>query len=442
MTLGIGASIGFNLVDTLFIARLGVKQLAAITYTFPMVFLILGVAMGIGTGATAVISKAIGEEDEHRVKRLTTDSIILAAILAVITITACYLLIDPLFRAMGADDVTMKYVFEYMNIWIPGNIFLVISVVGNFVLRATGDMKTPSYIIMAAGVINLILDPIFIFGLGPIPALGMQGAALATLLGRVVTFYVALRIMHKRYDMFTFEKITIKQLFSSWKEILHVGLPTSVGNIVIPAGFGIIIDFTAHYGSAAVAALGAASRVEAIVMTVFMATAAVLSPFIGQNWGARKFDRIDKALKIVFGFCFVWGAAMIGFFELFKEPISHFVKSDPAVVKVMVLYLSIAPVAMAFRGVLMISGSALNVLKRPYESVALTIGYMFVFFVPFAYFGSKYYGLQGIFWSLVIGAVITSIIAYFLLYNRYNRIKASDENLMSEEDDLDIVVAE
>jgi Na+-driven multidrug efflux pump len=302
-------------------------------------------------------------------------------------------------------------------------------------------MKTPSYIIIAAGVINLILDPVFIFGLGPIPALGMQGAALATLLGRVVTFVVALRIMHNKYDMFTFEKITLKQLLSSWKEILQIGLPTVAGNVIVPIGFGVIIDFTAHYGSAAVAALGAASRVEAIMMTVFMATAAVLSPFIGQNWGARKFDRIDRALKIVFAFCLVWGAAMIGFFELFKEPISHFVKSDPAVVKVMVLYLGIAPFAMAFRGVLMISGSALTVLKKPYEAMGLTIAYMFIFFVPLAYYGSKYFGLSGIFWSLVVGAVITSIIAYFLLYSRYNKIKARDILRIDSDDDNDLEVA-
>ena len=427
MTIGIGAAIGFSFVDTVFIAKLGVKQLAAITYTFPMVFVVIGIAMGLGIGATAVISKAIGEGDEHRVKRLSTDAILLGLIVTAITIIIGLVFLDPLFMSMGADETTMPYIRDYMYIWLPGTIFLILPMVGNYAIRATGDIKTPSYIMLAAVGINLILDPMFIFGFGPIPAMGIQGAALATLIGRLVTLIIAFRILYYKYDMITFERPTLKELFDSWKEILHVGLPTAASNIILPAGFGIIIDFTSDYGEAAVAALGAASRIESLVMTVFMALAAVLSPFIGQNWGAMKFDRIDKAFKYAIAFCFIWGAIMIGFFELFKEPISRFVKSDPAVVEVMVLYLSITPFAMAFRGMLMISTSALNVLKRPLESAALTTSYMFVFFVPFAYFGSKYFGLVGIFTSLVIGAVITAIIGYYTLMNRYNKIKAKGE---------------
>ncbi len=434
MTIGIGAAIGFNFIDTVFIAKLGVKQLAAITFTFPMVFVVIGIAMGLGLGATAVISKAIGEGDEHRVKRLATDSIVLALIVTAITIVLGLLFLEPMFMAMGADESTMPYIKDYMYIWLPGTIFLIVPMVGNYAIRATGDIKTPSYIMLVAVGINIVLDPLFIFGLGPVPAMGIQGAALATLIGRFVTLIIAFRILYYKYDMITFERPPLAEVFQSWKEILYVGLPTAGSNIILPAGFGIIIDFTADYGDAAVAALGAASRIESLVMTVFMATAAVLSPFIGQNWGALKFDRIDKAFKLVFAFCFIWGVAMIGFFELFKEPISMFVKSDPDVVNVMVLYLSITPFAMAFRGVLMISTSALNVLKRPLESAALTTSYMFVFFVPLAYFGSKYYGLEGIFWSLVIGAISTAIMGYFTLKYRYSQIREKGELLIEERD--------
>lgn len=441
MTIGIGAAIGFNFVDTVFIAKLGVKQLAAITYTFPMVFVVIGIAMGLGIGATAVISKAIGEGDEHRVKRLTTDSIILALIVTAITIIVGILFIDQLFMSIGADESTMVYIREYMYIWLPGTLFLIVPMVGNYAIRATGDIKTPSYIMLLAVGINIILDPILIFGLGLIPSMGIQGAAIATLIGRIVTLVVAFRLLYYKYDMITFEIPSLKEIIDSWKEILHVGLPTAASNIILPAGFGIIIDFTSDYGEAAVAALGAASRIESLVLTVFMATAAVMSPFIGQNWGALKFDRIDKAFKLAIAFCFVWGGAMIIFFELFKEPISWFVKSDPEVVKVMVLYLSITPFAMAFRGVLMISTSSLNVLKRPLESAALTTGYMFVFFVPLAYLGSEYFGLLGIFWSLVIGAIATAIIGYFTLKHRYGQIKAKGELLLDEQN-IDVAIAE
>lgn len=441
MTIGIGAAIGFNLVDTLFIAKLGVKELAAITYTFPMVFVVIGIAMGLGMGATAVISKAIGEGDDHKVKRLATDSIILALIVTLLTIIAGIIFIEPLFRSMGADDSTMVYIRDYMYVWLPGTLFLIVPMVGNYAIRATGDIKTTSYIMLVAVCINIVLDPMFIFGFGPIPAMGIQGAAIATLIGRVVTLVVAFRLMYYKYEMITFEIPPFKEMMESWKEILHVGLPTAASNVILPVGFGIIIDYTSEYGEAAVAALGAASRIEALVLTVFMATAAVLSPFIGQNWGAMKFDRIDKALKVAFAFCFVWGAAMIGVFEIFKEPIAWAIKSEPAVVEVIVLYLSITPFAIAFRGVLMMCTTSLNVLKRPLESAALTIGYMFVFFVPLAYFGSKYFGLLGIFWSLVIGAVATAIIGYFTLQHRYNQIKAKRE-IRIDDTEVEVAVVE
>jgi len=118
---------------------------------------------------------------------------------------------------------------------------------------------------------------------------------------------------------------------------------------------------------------------------------------------------------------------MFGFFQIFAEPIAEFVKDDASVVKYMVIYLGITPIAMAFRGVVMIASGGLNVLKKPIISSILVIGYMFVFFIPMAYFGSEYYGIEGIFWSLVFSAIFTAIIGYFFLNNRFKELKLSVE---------------
>lgn len=425
MVFGIGAAIAFNFVDTVFIAKLGTKELAAITFTFPLVFVVIGIAMGLGTGASAVISKVIGEGDDKKTRRLTTDSILLALIVVAITVVLGIIFFEPIFMAMGADEETLPLVKEYIQIWLPGTIFLIVPMVGNYAIRATGDIKTPSYLMLIAVGINLVLDPILIFGLGPIPKLGLTGAALATLTGRFFTLIIAFRIVYYRDSMITLKPPTWEQLKESWKEILHVGLPTSASNILLPVGFGVITYFVSQYGDAAVAALGAASRVESLVMTVYMALGAVLSPFIGQNWGALKFDRIEKALKYSYAFSFLWGILMFGFFQLFAEPIAEFVKDDVNVVKYMVIYLGITPIAMAFRGVVMIASGGLNVLKKPITSSILVIAYMFVFFIPMAYFGSEWYGIDGIFWSLVFSAVITSIIAYYFLNKRFKELKLS-----------------
>lgn len=423
MLLGIGSILLFNFVDTVFIARLGTEELAAITFTFPFVFVVIGISMGISSGASAVISKAIGEGNHHRVKRLTTDAIILALILCVITIIVGLSLFEFLFASMGALPHTLELIKEYMIIWLPGTIFLIVPMVGNFAIRATGDIKTPSIIMLVATGVNIIMDPILIFGLGPIPQMGLAGAATATVISRFITLIVAFRILYYRDEMISLEKPKFSEVWESWKEILNIGLPSAITNIILPAGFGVITKFTSEFGEAAVAGLGAASRVESLVLTVYMALGAVFSPFIGQNWGALRFDRIKKAINFIIIFSLLWGLFMVMLFEIFKKDIAHFIKDDVAVIEVIILYLSITPISMAFRGIVMIATTGLSVLKKPILSSLINIAYMFIFFIPLAYYLMNNIGLEGIFWALVISAIVSATISYIMLIKRYNELK-------------------
>jgi putative MATE family efflux protein len=169
MFFGIFSAIAFNIVDTFFVGQLGTLQLAAMSFTFPVVSLIGGLSLGLGAGASAIISRAIGRGDHQEVQRLTSDSLVLSLLIVVFFVIIGLLTMDQVFYLMGATPDIMDMVKDYMRIWYPGMAFIIIPMVGNNALRATGDTKTPMKIMLVSFIINLVLDPLLIFGLGPFP---------------------------------------------------------------------------------------------------------------------------------------------------------------------------------------------------------------------------------------------------------------------------------
>ncbi len=157
MMFALVSMIAFNLVDTIYIGRLGAKELAAVSFTFAPIFFLSSIAIGIGTGATSVISRSIGEGGGKVVRRLTSDTIILGVIVSIISSIIGILTIGPTFDLLGADDSLIPLVRSYMIIWYIGLPFVMVPILGNSIIRSTGDMKTPMYVMLIAVTINL--DP-------------------------------------------------------------------------------------------------------------------------------------------------------------------------------------------------------------------------------------------------------------------------------------------
>jgi putative MATE family efflux protein len=201
MVIGIMGIVAFNLVDTYFVGQLGTTELAALSFTFPVVFVIGSIALGLSMGTSAVISRAIGEGDRHKVQRLTTDALMLSLVIVISFAVAGLFTIEPLFKLLGASAEILPLIKRYMTIWYPGMMFVVIPMVGNGAIRASGDTKTPSMIMMAAVVVNLVLDPLLIFGIGPFPRWELEGAAVATVIARAVTMVISIRVLHWREKM-------------------------------------------------------------------------------------------------------------------------------------------------------------------------------------------------------------------------------------------------
>ena len=171
-----------------------------------------------------------------------------------------------------------------MEVWYVGVVMVIVPQVGNAAIRASGDTKTPSAVMLVAVVLNIALDPILIFGVGPVPALGLRGAALATVISGSVTL-VALGVLRLREGIITFRFPSIRQTLNSWKQILRLGLPNAATAVVTPLASGLITRLIASFGVAAVAGYGIAIRVQMFGFLLAMALASALGPFFGQNWG-------------------------------------------------------------------------------------------------------------------------------------------------------------
>lgn len=424
MVLGVVSIIAFNLVDTFFVGRLGTEQLAAMSFTFPVVLVIGSLAMGLGIGTSALVSRAIGEGNMARVQRLTTDALSLSMIIVVSVAILGLATIDPLFRALGAEGDVLGYINTYMTIWYWGMMFVVVPMVGNSAIRATGDTRTPSFIMMVVVVVNIILDPLLIFGIGPFPALGIAGAGIATVIARAITFIVAVWVLLVREQMITFRRVSWSAVFASWRALLHLGVPAAATQIIVPVSLGVITRLVAMYGPEAVAAMGVATRLETFALTIVLALGSVLGPFVGQNWGAGKVQRVRESIYMSQRFAMLLGVVTFGLLFTFARPIGALFSRDPAVVDVIVLYVRIVSVSYGLQGVLQLSTTVLNVLNRPYEAAGLSLLRMVGLYIPLALVGRALFGLTGVFAAATIASIITGILALV----RVNRVVQAPTN--------------
>jgi putative MATE family efflux protein len=312
MTIGVLSVLAFNLVDTFFVSQLGTRQLAAMSFTFPVVMVLMGVAFALSTGTASEVARAIGRGDEDMVRRLASDSLSLSFLTVLFVAIIGMLTIEPLFTLLGAGPDVMPLIKDYMLIWYPGVAVLVIPIVANAAIRAGGDTRFPAAMMVAAMFVNVVLDPILIFGWFGVPRLELQGAAIATVTARTLMMIAALAILHFRDHMLDFRPPDLRQVLASWRAIGAIAVPVAATNIMQPAAMGVVTRLIAGYGPAAVAAWGAGERVSAFVMVPVFALGSGLVPLVGQNWGAGRIDRALQARNLGFAFALAWGLVMMG----------------------------------------------------------------------------------------------------------------------------------
>ena len=409
MLVGILGMIAFGLVDTWFVGQLGPDELAAMGYALPVSMVVMGLSFGLGTGAATVVARAMGQGDRKQVQRLTTDALSLSLVIVAALIVTGLLTMEPVFRLLGAGPEVLPLVTEYMRIWYPGMIFVVVPMVGNNAIRALGDAKTPAIIMAIAVTVNFILDPLLIFGLGPFPRMELAGAATATVISRATTLVVAIWALHRKHRMLTFRIPSWREGMASWRAILYVGLPNAATNLVLPVGAGIITRLVSGYGDDAVAAFGVANRIDLFAVTPIMALGAVLGPFVGQNWGAGNATRVREGISVSLRFAAIWGAVVMVALSFLARPVAGLFNDDPRVVEFLALYLQLVPLSYGLRAMVNLAKTAMNALNRPLPGSAITLVYMFVFLVPLSWLGSTFFGLAGLFAASSVSSLLAAI---------------------------------
>lgn len=400
----------FNIADTFFISRLGSEALSALSFTFPVVLFYNNLSIGISAGSSIIVSKTIGSKDFPQAQQLANNSLLLGFLTSLILLIIGLIIMDPLFHLLGATNQELLLIKQYMTIWFWGLFFVIVPKISNALLRALGDMKTPGLVITMAVLLNIILDPLLIFGLGPFPRMGISGAALATVISRSVTFFIPLWKLWSKEKLIKLNFTNFSTLFSSWRQIFYLGIPISLTKIIAPLAMGIIVNFVSFYGSVAVVAFGIASRFEFFILAFIRSLGIALRYFLGQNWGAKLYKRSRSAIKWSINFSLIFGLSSFILLLFIAPHVAAIFTDDCQVITNVNIYFRFIALGYGFYGILLISTEALNVLKRPFHSLTLNI-IQLASCTFMASVASNTFGLKGIFGAIMCSYFLSGLLA-------------------------------
>ena len=415
MIWGIMSVIGFNLVDMYFVSTLGENELAAISLTFPVVMFFASLALGVATAVSSLVSRSLGKNDLTKVRRYTSDALTFALLLVIAASTLGFITIEPLFSLLGANEKTMPLVKDYMSIWYSGMIFVAVPMAGNGAIRAKGDTKSASLIMMVAAITNVILDPIFIYGYLGVPAMGMKGAAVATVIARGITLVASLSILHFKYKMLDFKRPKLSDAVTSWRRILFIAIPASGSNVIQPLVLSIITGVVARYGDHAVACFGVVSRIESFAMIVVIAIASSMGPIVGQNFGAMKLERIGQAFYSSVALSFGWSILISFILTTFSTELIGIFNQKDEIIKLGMLYLSVVPMTYGFTAIRMITCSSFNAIGRPYTSTLIIVLNMIVILLPLVLLGASFAQVKGIFYAQGMANILAGLLSFQIM---------------------------
>ena len=422
----------YNLADSIWVAGLGPDSLAALGFISPIFMIVIGLGNGLGAGATSLIARCIGAENKKDADNAAIHSIILTIGLSVVLTILTLIFLPRVLLIMGAGE-TVGLATQYGQIVFGGLISLIFSSVASGILRAEGDVKRPMYAMVATAVLNIILDPIFIYYFG----WGVSGAAWATVLSSsIASGLMVYWLLIKRDTYVSFSKSDFSPDWKVIKNILAVGLPASAESFVISV-LGIVLNaiLVITGGTEAVAVYTAGWRVVMMAMIPPIGIGTATITVAGAAYGAKKYKNLSIALsysaKLGVAIAVVTGA-LTYFFALYISNIfayssqsAFMAPSIAAFLQVMCLFFIVVPLGIT-------ASSIFQAMGKGMTSLILTVIREVVFISVFAYVLAFTLGLgsQGVWWGIVIGGAFGSIIAY-IWANRY--IKGLRRNYTKEE---------
>ncbi len=424
-SLAIPASIGmvfntmYNVVDTYFGQYLATEGLAALSLSFPLFFVIIAAGSGVATGATALISNALGRGDEQRAVHLQAQAVSFGILMAVL-LTAVGLAVAPAaYRFMGATDAVLVLALQYIRVILFGTVFFLLNQIINSGLASRGDSKSLRNALFIGLLLNIALDPLLLFGFAPlgIPAMGAAGIALATVLIQGVNVgYMSTRARAFGSFAGALPRDFVPKM-STFREIAQQGVPASLNMMTVALGMFIINFFIARAGSTAgLAAYGVALRVEQIALLPSIGLTTAILAIGGNNFGAGRMDRVRETYRVALRYGFLIMVVLLAVILPFAGQLMSIFTDDPEVVAIGRQYLYIAGLIYYAYVILFSSVSLMQGMKRPMP--ALWIGLYRQLLAPVAvfYLFSEVFGwgLLGIWWGILVVTWSAALVALWL----------------------------
>lgn len=412
----IGANLlqtGYQLVDAFWVGRLGSNAVAAVSISYPVNFLLISLSSGFAFAGSILVAQYAGAKQPKMVNHVAAQTLIMVVLLSIILSAIAYWLSPNILHALGVEEVIFEDANFFQKTIFVGLVFNFSFIMLQSLLRGVGEVKIPLYINAATLGLNFILDPLFIYGWGPVPAYGVTGAAVSTLctlmLSAVIGYYVLLKgvtDVKLSFKGFNFDGPLLKKAFK-------IGAPSSIEISARALGLTLMTGIAAKFGTDVLAAYGVGSRLISLVVIFGLGMLRASAALVGQNMGAQRIDRAEKGATYAAWIGFV-GLSIIGIlFYMFATPlVKTFMDAEPDVIQMAVDFMKIVSLSFGFMGAQLALVGTLRGSGNTVESMILTIIGIWVIQFPFAWITSEMEAFQefGVWWSFPVSYVIPCIL--------------------------------
>jgi len=417
MLFGVLSLMTFQLTDSFFIGQLGREPLAALGFTVPVQQLVTGMYVGLGIATTAIISRTLGQGNLVQAQRLGGLVVVIGASLALTLCLSVWLLKPALLDLLGAEPALRPVIYQYWLPWLLSAWTGALLYFGYSVCRANGDTRLPGYMMIITSLLNIALDPLYIFVFG----WGLPGAAWATItafgLGALVVYPSLLRRSWLRFDLARL------QLGQSIRQLGGIMAPAVVSQLMPPIAAMAATALVAGFGSAAVAAWGLGTRLEFFSIVVVLALTMSMPPMIGRMLGAGELDNIRKLVRLAVRFVLGW-QLLVGLLWLGASGVvATLFSPDPVVQDTLLSYLLRVPLSYSGLGVCILMVSINNALGLPMRALLISILRLFACYLPLLWIGGQLSGLTGLMTGALSGNLLAGVMAYALYRQGMNRLR-------------------
>lgn len=419
----------YNLVDAYFVGGLGTDAMGAITVAYPLGQIIVGLGLLFGNGAAAYLSRLLGKGDKGTANKVASTALYSSVLIGAIVIIISVIFLNPILHQLGALDSVMPYAISYTRIYIIFSIFNVFNVTMNNIVSSEGAAKTAMCALMAGAVLNVVLDPIFIYIFG----FGIAGAAIATAISQMVSTAVYLIYMIRKNSMFSFSIKEYSFTKDIMSEVLKIGIPTLVFQILTSVSMSMINGAAKDYGSSALAAMGPVTKIMSMGSLVVFGFLKGFQPIAGYSYGARKFDRLHEAIRtsIIWStcFCVIFGLAA----AIFSNGImAQFTRNDMEMIRVGQIALRANGISFILFGFYTVYSFLFLVMGKAKEGCILGACRQGICFIPTVLILPNLMGLNGILFAQPVADVLSAIITVFMALHLHKELSAVKQQMTIE----------